>query len=125
MSDERLFDGQIESYDFHYDIAVIKIESNMLLPVVFLTRLSDSITVDPSRHVKKESFQLHGRSFDGQIEIYDFNGISDSFNVRGQLDPPSRSKLLSTPSFSGFASYNFFVPAIVMLVAAGEVGIRV
>ncbi|PHU27456.1 hypothetical protein BC332_05788 [Capsicum chinense] len=66
LSDGRSFDGQIEVYDLYYNIAAIKIHSDMPLPTASLAHLNDSITVDPSHSVKAESFQLrpHANSLD-------------------------------------------------------------
>ncbi|OVA14637.1 hypothetical protein BVC80_1815g42 [Macleaya cordata] len=48
LSDGRLFDGQIYTYDFHYNIAAIKVESDALLPIANLRILDDSIRIDPN-----------------------------------------------------------------------------
>ncbi|KAF3667266.1 hypothetical protein FXO38_08688 [Capsicum annuum] len=65
VSDGRSFDGQIEAYDLHYNIAAIKIQLDTPLPTASLAYLDDSITIDPSHNVKEESFQLrpHSSSF--------------------------------------------------------------
>ncbi|TMX03178.1 hypothetical protein EJD97_017848 [Solanum chilense] len=64
----RSFDGQIESYDLHYNVAAVKIQSDTPLPIASLAHLSDSITIDPSqlRSTEENSFQLrpHSNSFD-------------------------------------------------------------
>ncbi|XP_027770245.1 uncharacterized protein LOC107010121 isoform X1 [Solanum pennellii] len=68
LFDGRSFDGHIESYDFHYNIAAIKIQLDTLLPVASLAYLNDSIVIDPSQlqGSEKKSFQLrpHSNSFD-------------------------------------------------------------
>ncbi|XP_059286412.1 putative protease Do-like 14 [Lycium ferocissimum] len=67
LFDGRSFDGQIESYDFHYNVAAIKILSDTPLPIASLAHLSDSITIDPSklRVTEEKPFQLrpHSSSF--------------------------------------------------------------
>lgn len=64
----RSFDGQIESYDLHYNVAAVKIQSDTPLPIASLAHLSDSITIDPSQlqSTEENSFQLrpHSNSFD-------------------------------------------------------------
>lgn len=69
ISDGKLFDGQVFAYDFHYNIAIIKIESDAPLPSASLRLLDDSISVDPSEipcpedvEEGSESFQLHRHS---------------------------------------------------------------
>lgn len=71
ISDGTLFDGQVFAYDFHYNIAIIKIESDAPLPSASLRLLDDSISVDPSEipcprdtaeEGSSESFQLHPHS---------------------------------------------------------------
>ncbi|XP_059286347.1 putative protease Do-like 14 [Lycium ferocissimum] len=68
LFDGRSFDGQIESYDFHYNVAAIKIQSDTPLPIASLAHLSDSITIDSSqlRVTEEKLFQLrsHSNSFD-------------------------------------------------------------
>ncbi|KAK4711634.1 hypothetical protein R3W88_006147 [Solanum pinnatisectum] len=67
LFDGRSFDGQIESYDLHYNVAAVKIQSDTPLPIASLAHLSDSITIDPSqlRSTEDKSFQLrpHSNSF--------------------------------------------------------------
>ncbi|KAG5596000.1 hypothetical protein H5410_037232, partial [Solanum commersonii] len=67
LFDERSFDGQIESYDLHYNVAAIKIQSDTPLPIASLAHLSDSIMIDLSqlRNTEK-SFQFlpQPKSFD-------------------------------------------------------------
>lgn len=68
LFDGRSFDGEIEAYDFHYNVAAIKIQSDTPLPIASLAHLSDSITIDPSqlRGTEEKSFQLrpHSNTFD-------------------------------------------------------------
>lgn len=68
LFDGRSFDGQIESYDLHYNVAAVKIQSETALPIASLAHLSDSITINPSqlRSTEENSFQLrpHSNSFD-------------------------------------------------------------
>ncbi|XP_049346718.1 uncharacterized protein LOC125811259 [Solanum verrucosum] len=68
LFDERSFDGQIESYDLHYNVVAIKIQSNTPLSIASLAHLSDSIMIDPSqlRSTEEKSFQFrpHSKSFD-------------------------------------------------------------
>ncbi|KAH0719401.1 hypothetical protein KY285_015432 [Solanum tuberosum] len=49
LFDGRSFDGQIESYDLHYNVAAVKIQSETALPIASLAHLSDSITINPSQ----------------------------------------------------------------------------
>ncbi|KAK4347578.1 hypothetical protein RND71_033917 [Anisodus tanguticus] len=68
LFDGRSFDGQIESYDFHYNVAAIKILSDTPLPIASLAHISDSITIFPSQLqvTVEKPFQLgpHSNSFD-------------------------------------------------------------
>ncbi|KAI8026048.1 NPC intracellular cholesterol transporter 1 [Camellia lanceoleosa] len=48
ISDGKLFDGRVFAYDFHSNIAFIKIESNATLPTASLRLLEDSISIDPN-----------------------------------------------------------------------------
>ncbi|KAH0651506.1 hypothetical protein KY285_032177 [Solanum tuberosum] len=68
LFDGRSFDGQIESYDLHYNVAAVKIQSDTTLPIASLAHLSDSITINPSqlRSTEENSFQLrpHSNSVD-------------------------------------------------------------
>ncbi|KAL7237194.1 hypothetical protein ACSBR1_020291 [Camellia fascicularis] len=48
ISDGKLFEGRVFAYDFHFNIAFIKIESNATLPTASLRLLEDSISIDPN-----------------------------------------------------------------------------
>ncbi|KAG5531609.1 hypothetical protein RHGRI_026280 [Rhododendron griersonianum] len=48
LSDGKLSEGQVFAYDFHYNIATIKIKTELALPSAALRFLDDSISVDPS-----------------------------------------------------------------------------
>lgn len=69
LSDVKSFEGEILAFDFHYNLATVKIQSqsDTPLPTACLKHLDDSITVDPSHlHLPGESsFQLrpHSSSF--------------------------------------------------------------
>ncbi|KAG5531160.1 hypothetical protein RHGRI_025949 [Rhododendron griersonianum] len=60
LSDGKSSEGQVFAYDFHYNIATIKIKTELALPSAALRFLDDSISVDPSAIL--ESSQLHPRS---------------------------------------------------------------
>lgn len=68
LFDGRAFDGHIEAYDFHYNVAAIRIQSDSPLPIASLAHLNDSIMIRPSqlRVTEEKSFQLrpHSNSFD-------------------------------------------------------------
>ncbi|KAG5531163.1 hypothetical protein RHGRI_025950 [Rhododendron griersonianum] len=56
LSDGKFLEGQVFSYDFHYNIAAIKIKTELALPSATLRILDDSISAVPS--AISESFQL-------------------------------------------------------------------
>ncbi|GMP61549.1 hypothetical protein CsSME_00023970 [Camellia sinensis var. sinensis] len=58
ISDGKLFEGRVFAYDFHFNIAFIKIESNATLPTASLRLLEDSISIDPNDIPGSDSFQL-------------------------------------------------------------------
>ncbi|KAF7132571.1 hypothetical protein RHSIM_Rhsim09G0048400 [Rhododendron simsii] len=60
LSDGKSSEGQVLAYDFHYNIATIKIKTELALPSAALRFLDDSISVDPSAIL--ESSQLRPRS---------------------------------------------------------------
>ncbi|KAI8537870.1 hypothetical protein RHMOL_Rhmol09G0057800 [Rhododendron molle] len=60
LSDGKSSEGQVFAYDFHYNIATIKIKTELALPSAALRFLDDSILVDPSAIL--ESSQLHPHS---------------------------------------------------------------
>ena len=57
ISDGKLFEGRVFAYDFHFNIAFIKIESNATLPTASLRLLEDSISIDPNDIPGSDSFQ--------------------------------------------------------------------
>ncbi|KAG8612192.1 hypothetical protein MANES_S095408v8 [Manihot esculenta] len=69
LSNGHSFDCQILAFDFHYNIAALKIqsESDAPLPTACLAHLDDSISVDPNQlYIREEKpFQLrpHSKSF--------------------------------------------------------------
>ncbi|XP_050237529.1 putative protease Do-like 14 isoform X2 [Mercurialis annua] len=60
LKDGRSFLGKVLTFNSHYNIVVIKIQSDAPLPIASLKLLDDSITIDPSeRHFHEEkTFQL-------------------------------------------------------------------
>ncbi|KAI8021670.1 putative protease Do-like 14 [Camellia lanceoleosa] len=62
VSDGKLFEGRVFAYDFHFNIAFIKIESNATLPTASLRLLEDSISIDPNDIPGSDSFQLRPHS---------------------------------------------------------------
>ncbi|CAL5340073.1 unnamed protein product [Camellia sinensis] len=62
ISDGKLFEGRVFAYDFHFNIAFIKIESNATLPTASLRLLEDSISIDPNDIPGSDSFQLRPHS---------------------------------------------------------------
>ncbi|KAM7529206.1 hypothetical protein LguiB_032616 [Lonicera macranthoides] len=59
----RMFDGNIVGYDVHYNIAIINILSDVLLPVATLKILDDLVSIDPSLvHSSHDNFQLRPHS---------------------------------------------------------------
>lgn len=47
LSDGTLLDGQVYACDFHYNLALVKIESDALLQPASLRNLDDSISIHP------------------------------------------------------------------------------
>ncbi|XP_058216101.1 putative protease Do-like 14 isoform X2 [Rhododendron vialii] len=65
LSDGTLLDGQVYACDFHYNLALVKIESGALLQPANLRNLDDSISIHPCEiqsGTSSESFQLHPNS---------------------------------------------------------------
>lgn len=48
LVDGKSFDGCVSARDYHYNIAIIKITSDVALPTVSLATLDDSISTDLS-----------------------------------------------------------------------------
>lgn len=65
LSDGTLLDGQVYACDFHYNLALVKIESGALLQPASLRNLDDSISIHPCEiqsGTGSESFQLRPHS---------------------------------------------------------------
>ncbi|KAI8556130.1 hypothetical protein RHMOL_Rhmol05G0228000 [Rhododendron molle] len=65
LSDGTLLDGQVYACDFHYNLALVKIESDALLQPASLRNLDDSISIHPCEiqsGTGSESFQLRPHS---------------------------------------------------------------
>ncbi|KAM3252943.1 putative protease Do-like 14 [Capsicum annuum] len=64
LSSGRSLNGQIEAYNFYYNIAAIKIQSDTQLPTASLVQLKDAITVDPCKLHVDVTLVPHLSSFD-------------------------------------------------------------
>lgn len=69
LADGKSFKGRLSAHDFHFNIAIISITSDVALPTARLRPLDDSISIDPSEilcpgetEVASRSFQLHRHS---------------------------------------------------------------
>nr|XP_016506699.1 PREDICTED: uncharacterized protein LOC107824452 isoform X2 [Nicotiana tabacum] len=103
LFDGRAFDGHIEAYDFHYNVAAIRIQSDTPLPIASLAHLNDSIMIRPSqlRVTEEKPFQLrpHSNSFhlipgDSVIALGRFNKKPyDIMAAPGEFRQPRRPRL--------------------------------
>ncbi|KAH7865891.1 hypothetical protein Vadar_012741 [Vaccinium darrowii] len=65
LSDGTLLDGQVYACDFHYNLALIKVESDAMVQPASLRNLDDSISIHPceiQNGVGSKSFQLRPHS---------------------------------------------------------------
>ncbi|KAF5185812.1 hypothetical protein FRX31_024601 [Thalictrum thalictroides] len=68
LYDGTLFQGQDFLFDWHYNIASVKIQSESPLPVAVVRRLNDTMYVDPSQEISNKgkvlsSFQIQPEYF--------------------------------------------------------------
>ncbi|XP_058182151.1 putative protease Do-like 14 isoform X2 [Rhododendron vialii] len=63
LSDGKSSEGQVFTYDFHYNIATIKIKTDLAFPSATLRFLDDSISVDPSAISESSQLRRHSDLF--------------------------------------------------------------
>uniref|UniRef100_A0A2C9VZU4 PDZ domain-containing protein n=1 Tax=Manihot esculenta TaxID=3983 RepID=A0A2C9VZU4_MANES len=118
LSNGNSFDCQILAFDFHYNIAALKIqsESDAPLPTACLAHLDDSISVDPNQlYIPEEKpFQLlpHSKSFNlipgdtlivlGRYFIKPYDVMATIGEFRVISSPPFVPSLSTLLYFVGF-----------------------